>query len=112
MPVDARFTPVAQDSQVLEGELLGTSVANEPVLLVRLHGVLHAIGRICTHEDQDLAEGWMNDGRVVCPRHGSEFDLVTGEALSLPAFEPEPVYEVAVEAGTIYVAVTGREASA
>ncbi|MHB8146442.1 MAG: Rieske (2Fe-2S) protein [Vulcanimicrobiaceae bacterium] len=48
---------MAQDSQVLEGELLGTSVADEPVLLVRLHGVLHAIGRICTrHDDPRLAD--------------------------------------------------------
>lgn len=105
MTVAPRFILVARDGQIVEGKLFGTSAGDLPLLLVRLRGVLHAIGRICTHEDQDLAEGWIQDGCVVCPRHGSQFDLVTGDALSLPAFEPEPVFEVLVLNGLVYVAV-------
>lgn len=104
MSVDSRFTPVATVNQVIEGGLFGAQAGEVPVLLVRLNGAVHAIGRVCTHEDQDLAEGWLHDGCVVCPRHGSEFDLTTGAALSLPAFEPEPVYEVLIEDGVVYVA--------
>ncbi len=33
---------------------------------------------------------------VVCPRHGSRFDLETGIPMSLPAFESVPVYPVRV----------------
>ena len=105
MNVDSRFTPVAIESDILEGGLFSIDVGDVPVLLVRLNGVIYAIGRICTHEDQDLAEGWLHDGCIVCPRHGSEFDLATGDALSLPAFEPEPVYEVLVQDGVVHVAV-------
>lgn len=105
MKTDPRFVPVARDSQIVEGDLFGTRVDGVPVLVVRLHGILHAIGRICTHEDQDLAEGWIRDGCVVCPRHGSEFDIATGDALTLPAFEPEPVFDVRIEDGTVYVAI-------
>lgn len=63
------------------------------------------IGRICTHQDADLAQGTLEDGCVVCPLHGSKFDLVTGAALTLPAFEPEPVFDVRIEEGMVYVNV-------
>lgn len=99
------FTPAAKDDEVLEGGLYGTTVDGVPVLLVRLNGAVHAIGRICTHQDADLAEGSIEDGCIVCPLHGSKFDLVTGAALTLPAFEPEPVFDVYVKDGAIYVSV-------
>ena len=109
MPVDVtnkQFTLAAKDADVVEGGLFGTVIHGVPVLLVRLNGVVHAIGRICTHQDADLAEGAIEDGCVVCPLHGSKFDLATGAALTLPAFEPEPVFDVRVEEGAIYVAVS------
>lgn len=105
-----QFTPAAEDADVVEGALYAAVVDGVPVLLVRLNGVVHAIGRICTHEDADLAQGSIEDGCVVCPLHGSKFDLVTGAALTLPAFEPEPVFEVRIEGGTIYVGVPDDDA--
>lgn len=104
-PVDDRFFLVAADADVREGGLYGTYADDTPVLLTRLEGVIHAMGRICTHEYADLAAGELEDGCVVCPLHGSKFDVVTGEALSLPAFLPEPIYEVRVQDGMVYVAL-------
>lgn len=107
-PVDAmnkQYTRAAKDTDVVEGGLFGATVDGVPVLLVRLNGVVHAIGRICTHQDADLAEGSIEDGCVVCPLHGSKFDLTTGAALTLPAFEPEPVFDVYIEDCELYVSV-------
>ena len=42
---------------------------------------------------------------VICPRHGSEFDLRTGRPLSLPAYLPVDTFEVVVEDGMIKVKV-------
>lgn len=105
MIVDPRFVPVARAEEVGERALFGTQVADVPVLLVRIDGTLYAMGRICTHEDADLAEGTIDDRCVVCPLHGSRFDVRTGAALTLPAFEPEPVFDVLERGGVIYVAV-------
>ena len=109
MRIDARFVSVAKDIDVAEGTLYGIDVNEEPVLLVRIGGALHAIGRICTHEYADLAEGELDGKCVVCPLHGSRFDVLTGQALTLPAVLPEPVYDVAVADGVIYVAVSPEE---
>jgi 3-phenylpropionate/trans-cinnamate dioxygenase ferredoxin subunit len=70
-------------------------------------GKLYAIEDRCSHDDGPLAEGdWDEDMcRVICPRHGSAFDLETGRPLSLPAFEPVEVYPVTVEDGIVRVEV-------
>lgn len=68
-------------------------------------GDLRALEDRCSHDDGPLCEGvWDPDeGIVICPRHGANFDIRTGEPLTLPAFEPVETYAVRVEAGTIEV---------
>ncbi|MES1248586.1 MAG: Rieske 2Fe-2S domain-containing protein [Actinomycetota bacterium] len=61
-------------------------------------GSLYAIEDRCSHDDGPLCEGdWDEDlCRVVCPRHGAQFDLATGNALTLPAFQPVATYPVTI----------------
>ncbi len=68
-------------------------------------GNLYAIEDRCSHDDGPLCEGdWDVDlCRVVCPRHGSQFDLATGRALTLPAYEPVEVFPVRVVDGVVRV---------
>ena len=66
-------------------------------------GELLAIEDRCSHDDGPLCEGdWDEDlCRVICPRHGSAFDLATGTPRSLPATEPVATYPVRVVDGSI-----------
>lgn len=70
-------------------------------------GDYYAIEDRCSHDDGPLCEGdWDPEERVVtCPRHGSNFDLRTGEPLSLPAWEPVDTFPVRVEDGIVKVDV-------
>jgi 3-phenylpropionate/trans-cinnamate dioxygenase ferredoxin component len=71
------------------------------------NGELLALEDRCSHDDGPLCEGeWeQEECRVVCPRHGATFDLRTGRALTLPAFEPVATYPVTVEDGIVFVEV-------
>jgi 3-phenylpropionate/trans-cinnamate dioxygenase ferredoxin subunit len=40
---------------------------------------------------------------VICPRHGSHFDLRSGRPLSLPAYAPVDTFPVRVEDGMVKV---------
>ena len=40
---------------------------------------------------------------VICPRHGANFDIRSGEALTLPAYLPVGVYPVRVADGIVKV---------
>lgn len=73
------------------------------IAMFRVNDEVYAIGDRCSHAEASLAEGELWDTSVECPRHGSEFDLKTGEPGALPATEPVPVYEVLVEDGTVYL---------
>ena len=53
---------------------------------------VHAIGDTCTHGDISLSEGFVEDETLECWAHGSQFSLRTGKPLTLPAYEPVPVY--------------------
>ena len=66
-------------------------------------GSVHAIGDTCTHGDISLAEGFVEDGAVECWAHGSMFSLTTGKPLSLPAYEPVPVFVVDLVDGAVFI---------
>ena len=70
-------------------------------------GAYYAIEDRCSHDDGPLCEGdWdRDDCTVVCPRHGSHFDLSTGRALTLPAYLPVDTFDVVVEDGYVKVDV-------
>lgn len=82
-------------------------VAGHRLAVVRIADDVYAIGDRCTHADVSLAEGEIDaDGRTIeCWKHGSQFDLRTGEPLSLPATRPTPVYAASVADGRIIVEV-------
>ena len=72
-----------------------------------LNGEFYAIEDRCSHDDGPLAEGdWdEEDCVVICPRHGSNFDLRSGRALTLPAYEPVDTYPVRVDDGIVKVKI-------
>lgn len=66
-------------------------------------GTVHAIGDTCTHGDISLSEGFVEDDTLECWAHGSKFELTTGKPLTLPAYEPVPVFAVEIIDGDIYI---------
>ena len=50
-------------------------------------------------QECSLAGGELDGAIVVCPCHGSEFDVRTGDVLSPPALEPLPIYRVRASRG-------------
>ena len=84
-------------------------VSAGPILVgvFNVDGELYAVEDRCSHDDGPLVEGdWEPDeGIVICPRHGSRFDICSGRPLTLPAWEPVTTYEVRVEDGVVKVEV-------
>jgi 3-phenylpropionate/trans-cinnamate dioxygenase ferredoxin subunit len=91
-----------------DGSMRLVSSNGRTIGLYRCAGELHAIEDRCTHDDGPLCEGeWDPEAcEVVCPRHGSRFDLRTGNALTLPAYLPVEAFPVRVrEDGMIVIDV-------
>ncbi|MDG2907034.1 MAG: Rieske 2Fe-2S domain-containing protein [Acidimicrobiales bacterium] len=81
-----------------------------PVALVRLGDTVHAIGDTCSHAEVSLAEGIVDTDECAleCWKHGSLFSLESGEALTMPATRPVPVYVVRVDGDDVFVALPGE----
>jgi 3-phenylpropionate/trans-cinnamate dioxygenase ferredoxin subunit len=103
--VEDGFLRVASLAEVPDGEMRAYDLPIGRVALAHVENELFAFGDECTHEGCSLAEGELGtqEDSVVCPCHGSEFDLRTGEPLEGPAGDPVPVLGVRVVDGWIEV---------
>jgi 3-phenylpropionate/trans-cinnamate dioxygenase ferredoxin component len=75
------------------------------IALVRIGDDFFAVGDTCSHEDYSLSEGEVlpEECEIECWKHGSTFDLRTGEPQTLPATKPVPVYTVVVSGDDVSV---------
>lgn len=96
---------MAEFDDLADGTAVRVEVDGIGVALVRLGDDVYAIGDRCSHADVSLSGGDVDedDCTLECPKHGSAFDLRTGEALSLPALRPVPAWTVEIRDGAIYL---------
>lgn len=91
--------------ELREGRPVRVPAGEVTAVVVLQGGALHALEDCCSHDECALSEGLVEEGVIICPCHGAEFDLSTGEALCLPATEPVRRFEVEVENGNVVVRV-------
>jgi 3-phenylpropionate/trans-cinnamate dioxygenase ferredoxin subunit len=99
------FVEIAPASELPNGERLFVELGNKPIVIFNIAGQLFAIGDVCTHDDGPLGDGMIEGYNVVCPRHGAEFDVRTGQAVQMPAVIDIPAYPVQVRDGNIFVGI-------
>jgi nitrite reductase/ring-hydroxylating ferredoxin subunit len=89
----------------------GGSVA-VPLAVVRRGGRVDVFVGACAHLSGPLYEGAVEEVRghscLVCPWHGSAFDLDDGEPRRGPAATPQEKLEVRMEAGRVLARLPGR----
>jgi nitrite reductase/ring-hydroxylating ferredoxin subunit len=85
------------------GTLRRVDVGERAVCLARTDDGWLAFDDTCTHEECSLAEGELDGEVVICPCHGSEFDIRTGDVVTPPALDPLPIYEAREDGGTLFV---------
>jgi 3-phenylpropionate/trans-cinnamate dioxygenase ferredoxin subunit len=82
--------------ELASGEARRFEVGGLGIALVRIDDDFYAIADRCSHEDYSLSEGevWGAECELECPRHGSTFDLRTGQPCSLPATTAVAVFAI------------------
>lgn len=96
-------TKLAHVSDIPEGKSIivegpeGLSIA-----LFKLNGEIYALENRCPHMDGPLGEGDIEDGIVVCPWHGWQFDIPTGCCENMPGQDACKI-PIVVEEGNIYL---------
>jgi nitrite reductase/ring-hydroxylating ferredoxin subunit len=91
--------------EIQEGTINGVDVEGQHVVIVRIGQDVYALSGFCTHEETDLANGFLVEDRIICPLHLSQFDCKTGSVLNPPAVKPLNVFNVKIEDGWVLVEV-------
>ncbi len=92
-------------ADVVPGSARRFEVGDRSVAVVRIGDDFYALGDRCSHADYSLSEGevYADELAIECWKHGSTFSLETGQARSLPATQPVPVYRVWVEGDDVWI---------
>ena len=101
----AEFEVVGRADDLKEGEMQAFDVRGNKIAVANVAGTFYAFGDTCTHMQCSLAEGDLEETTVICPCHGSEFDVTSGDVLRGPAREPVGVYELRAEGGSLEIKV-------
>ena len=97
------FVKVASINEVKLNSMMGFKINDTKILLANLNGNYYSIGDKCMHRGCQLSKGKLQGENVVCPCHGSTYELKTGNFTKGPTGKPEPKYEVKVEGNDILV---------
>lgn len=88
------------------GKAIRVKIGETAIAIVRTKaGDIKALDDKCSHGEISLSEGFVDNETIECWAHGAKFSLTTGEALTLPAFEPVAVYEVIIDNGDIFLEI-------
>jgi 3-phenylpropionate/trans-cinnamate dioxygenase ferredoxin component len=99
------FIEIAPVSDLPNGERLFIEVEGRSIVIFSIADQFFAIADICTHDDGPLGDGDVEGFNIVCPRHGGEFDVRTGQAVQMPAVVDIPAYPVKVVDGIIHIGI-------
>lgn len=97
----AAFVAVLADGELAEGIPTLVQTGRAGAVLLRHRGQVVALGQHCPHLGASMADGWIYEQTLVCPWHGSRFDLESGACISGPAVAPLPCYETRQRDGQI-----------
>ena len=95
---------LAATDELKPGERRAVIVDDTPALLFRTDDDYFVVEDVCSHDNQPLTDGMVEEGAIRCPRHGACFDLRTGAALCMPATKPIRTFEVTIRNGSVWAA--------
>ena len=76
-----QYFKVAQTTEVKDGEKRQITLNDNIILLTNVKDAYYAIDNTCTHMGGSLYKGTLNGKHITCPRHGTVFDVTTGEVV-------------------------------
>ena len=103
------WTDVAPQSEFAPGEARLVDLDGTRVAVVNVAGEYCAIEDVCSHDGSPMvgsgleARDLIDGDRITCPRHGAQFCLRSGAALTPPAWEPVARFPVRVQGGMVQV---------
>lgn len=98
------FHKAATRGQVPPGGSKVVNIKGKEIVIFHAGADFYALDNACPHRGGPLSEGELENGVVVCPWHGWQFKVNTGEFMINPSIKA-PTYPVKVEGDDILVGI-------
>ena len=100
---------VVDEGKLKDGDIFKGKAGGTEFILMNVSGKYYATSHLCTHEQYDLSEAFIDNGTLICPNHFATFDPRDGSVLNPPEgagdISPLRSYPVKVESGAVLVEV-------
>jgi nitrite reductase/ring-hydroxylating ferredoxin subunit len=77
---------------------------DKTICIANVNGEFSAMDNVCLHRGGPLGQGMVEGSKLVCPWHGWEWDVKSGEAVQNPGVKVA-VYPLKIEGGDVLVEV-------
>jgi nitrite reductase (NADH) small subunit len=99
------YIKIATQSELpAPGEAKEFEISGTTICVANVNGTITAMENHCIHMGGPLGQGYVENGKVVCPWHGWEYDPHTGHLEGDPKTKLD-VYPIKVESGDVLVDV-------
>lgn len=97
---NSQYIAVAQVDDIEEGKIKAAEVEGKKLIVCRYEGEIYVLDGVCSHAGGPLCRGELDEGLVVCPWHGWEYDVKTGLCEIEPTLQQE-VFKVKIADGEV-----------
>jgi nitrite reductase/ring-hydroxylating ferredoxin subunit/alkylhydroperoxidase/carboxymuconolactone decarboxylase family protein YurZ len=101
---EPQWVPVLRAEEVPEGEARVVGAGEKQLAVYNVGGEFLATANACLHQGGYLGEGFLDGEVVICPRHGWQFNVRSGECLTRSG-KAVKTYEARVREGQVEVRV-------
>ena len=98
------FVTLAKTTDIQPGTARAYRLGGYSVAVYNCQGKFLATSNTCQHEGGYLADGVLTANVIMCPLHGWEYNVETGECLTIPGADLK-VFPVRIAGDEIQVAV-------
>jgi nitrite reductase (NADH) small subunit len=85
-----------------DGQAKEFAVADRMICIANVGGEYSAMDNVCPHRGGALGQGTVENGKIVCPWHGWQYDPKSGEAAHNPTAKVA-VYQLKIEGEDVLV---------
>jgi nitrite reductase/ring-hydroxylating ferredoxin subunit len=100
----ARLIKVGEVTDLTPGQGKLVQVDGTDIALFNVNGTYYAVEAICPHEQGPLHDGELDGGTIVCPWHGYDFNVKTGECYADPELRVT-TFVVKTEGNNLFIEV-------
>ncbi|CAG9326349.1 unnamed protein product [Blepharisma stoltei] len=97
-----------REDELIEGVLKKVQVGNNPenfIVVAKVNGAVYAVSGKCPHYFLPLNPGYLDGYTLICPFHGAQFDIRTGELIGAPGQRSLQSFEARISNGNVVVKI-------